>query len=272
MKLNVKNILIVGIIILILFVLLLLKLNDGSRIGTVPHTENSQVPVVTESEPPLPFGQITRDEVIKHVEWAYRNGKPYEQVALTKDGPKDYVVTFYQPNPRDENLKTWQEQRGGILVFHIKESKPELIWESTDDITLTRPLLAVRDLTGDGVNEIVAMWQNGASEILYIYELNDKKKTFELITPLGAPFLAYGSTTSYPIFDGPDSTIQIIDLDGDKIPEIIILGLVTPDKNNTEDGITRNDKRPYEAYKWNGTKYYLWKTSEKPFAAYEYPF
>ena len=41
-------------------------------------------------EPSLLFGLITREDRIKHIEWAYRNDRPYEQIALKEGGPKDY--------------------------------------------------------------------------------------------------------------------------------------------------------------------------------------
>ena len=256
MKPNVKNILIVGTI-LALLILVLVRLSSRLHTANTLVAQNTQTPSVAESEPPLPFGQITRDEAIKHVEWAYRNGKPYEQVALTKDGPKDYVVTFYQPNPRDENLKTWQEQRGGILVFHIKESKPELIWESRENINLTRPVIEVRDVTGDGNAEILATWSDGKGSILYLYSWNGKD--FMYITPVHKVELIGGSDNLYaPSFAIYRGDIQVKDLDGDHIDEVILLGGVILDKDENEQP---NPNPTATIFKWDGKKYYIWKLS-----------
>ena len=253
MKPNVKNILIVGTI-LALLILVLVRLSSRLHTANTLVTQNTQTPSVAESEPPLPFGQITRDEAIKHVEWAYRNGKPYEQFALTKDGPKDYVVTFYQPNPRDENIP-YNERRGGILVFHISDNKPVLVWESKDDITLTRPTIGVRDITKDGKIEIMATWSDGTIDNLFIYSWTGNE--FTLISPTTVVKLPFSNkeATGY-IFDIRRGDIQVKDLDGDNIDEVTISGGVTRDKNDNEIPIIGRE----EIFKWNGTKYYLWKT------------
>jgi len=192
---------------------------------------------------------VDRQNRIDHV--LATKEKDYTRYSLTKDGPKNLIITYYQINLKNlhaEDIELRRHQQG-VLVFEERASgEIQLIWESTDNISMTRPLLAIRDLTGDGVNEIVAMWQNGASEILYIYKFNDRGKTFELITPLHQAGLKYGSTAFSPVFNGPDSATQIIDLDNDGVPEVTLPG--------DED---------YKAYKWNGTKYFLWKEQKEPF-------
>ncbi len=198
-----------------------------------------------DNEPPLPFGQITRQERINHVDWAYANGKQYEQYSLVKDGEKKYVVTFYQPNYREKNL-TQEDRRGGILVFEIESNVPKLIWESTDNITLTRPTIDVRDITGDGNAEILANWSNGKVSLLYIYSWSGLD--FRLITPMKkVEGLIGGSGNLYvPIFGSSDD-IQVRDLDNDSIEEVL---LIRPSK--TGEILT-------DVYKWDGSKYYLWK-------------
>lgn len=202
-------------------------------------------------EPELPFGQITRNDAIKHIEWAYRNYRPYEQVALEEGWPKDYVVTSYQPNFRGD-----ASDSGGVMVFQIKNNQPKVIWESTEDITLTMPeVLDVRDITGDKKVEIISTWSDGKVSILYLYSWDGK--TFKYITPLIKSESKYAPPNSYsPIFGTNGGDIQVKDLDGDNIDEVIISGGTTRDEIGNELPIESET-----IYKWDTSKkeYYLWK-------------
>jgi len=202
-------------------------------------------------EPSLLFGLITREDRIKHIEWAYRNDRPYEQIALEEGGPKDYVVTSYQPNFRGD-----ASDGGGIMVFEVNDSHPKIIWESIEDITLTMPeVLDVRDITGDKKVEIISQWSDGKVSILYLYSWDGK--TLKYITPLKKSESKYAPPNSYsPIFGVNRGDIQVKDLDGDNIEEIIISSGTTRDEIGNEIPIENET-----IYKWDTQKqeYYLWK-------------
>ena len=213
------------------------------------HNTPFGLPLVS-NEPLLPFGQITREERINHVDWTYANGKQYEQFSLTDAGERKYVVTFYQPNFRDSNIPE-KERYGGVLVFEISNGNPKLIWESTENVTLTRPTVDVRDITGDRNAEIIANWSDGKTSILYIYSWNGSD--FKLITPLRkVEGLIGGSGNLYsPVFGASSGgDIQVRDIDGDSIDEVILTG------PSVSGGFISN------IYKWDGVSYYQWKTEK----------
>jgi hypothetical protein len=259
-KLNNKKV-VIFVIVLVALTSFLIATKYFNKLSPQPTpsqpTPSPSITTNTDPEPSLIFGQITRDDRVKHVEWAYRNGKPYEQFALEKDGPKDYVVTFYQPNFRDD------ARGGGIIVFGVKDNQPKPIWESKEIITLTMPeVLEVRDITGDKKVEIISTWSDGKVSILYLYSWDGK--TFKYITPLKKSESKYAPPNSYsPIFGTNRGDIQVKDLDGDSIDEVIISGGVTRDEIGNEIPIESE-----RIYKWNGNEYYLWKEEkigeEKP--------
>jgi len=197
------------------------------------------------NEPSLPFGQITRQGIIDHVEWTYANGKQYEQYSLTKGGEAKYVIAFYQPNPRDHDIPR-EERRGGIIVFEITNNSPKLIWESTEYITLTRPTIDVRDITDDGNAEILANWSNGKVSTLYIYSWDNAG--IKLITPIKkVEGLIGGSGNLYaPIFSS-SWDIQVKDLDADSVDEVLLISPTVTSEFSTS------------IYKWDGSQYYFWK-------------
>jgi len=207
--------------------------------------------VINNTDPEPQLGYFTRNDIIKHVEWAYRNGKSYKQVALTENGPKDYVVTFYQPNYRGE-----ASDPGGIIVFQVKNNQPKIIWESTEDISLTLPTdFDVRDITGDKNVEIITVWSDGKVSILYLYSWDGE--TFRYITPLKKSESKYAPPNSYsPIFGTNRGDIQVKDMDRDNIEEVIISGGIAFDEIGNEIPIERET-----IYKWDTQKqeYYLWK-------------
>jgi hypothetical protein len=202
-------------------------------------------------EPVLPLGQITRNDAIKHIEWAYRNGKPYQQFSLEKDGPKDYVVTFYQPNFRDENVKK-EERNGGIIVFKVTNKTPIIFWEIGNPVDLTRPGIEARDITNDGYVEITADWSDGTIDNLFIYSWTGSN--FKLISPTTIVKWPDLTTSVGYIFVVRMGDIKIKDIDDDNIDEIIISGGTTRDEIGNETPIESE-----RIYKWNGSEYHLWK-------------
>ncbi len=240
-----KKLLALGIVI---FVIAAIALSFTYGAKQVPGTTTNTPPT---NEPELGT-PITREERISHIAWSYTNGKKYKEYDF--GGGEALVVTFYQWKSEKED-----EHEGGLLVFKIENNKPELIWESNEDITSTIPLIKTEDLTADGKKELLALWQDGKNETLYIYQSQNDK--FVLITPLIQPWTHYGSYAKTPAFAAPDSQIQITDLDNDHIPEIWF-----PTQLNDAGEIV---DEYYVAYKWNGSKYILWKTQKTPFAQYQ---
>lgn len=244
-----NKIILAFLIFLVFLISLFLVINYTKSINNTPPPP----PVtITDEEPQL--GQLTRDDRIKHVEWAYRNGKNYEQVALTENGLKNYVVTFYQPNFRDD------AKGGGIIVFDVNNRQPKIIWESKEDILLTLPTtFDVRDITGDKNAEIIAVWSDGKVSILYLYSWNGN--IFKFITPMKkVTGLIGGSDNLYaPIFGTNGGDIQAKDIDADNIDEIIISGGTTRDDIGNEIPIESET-----IYKWDIEKqeYYLWKVEK----------
>ena len=194
-------------------------------------------------EPTLTFGQITKQERINHVLWVYKQNSKYEDHRF---GGENLIVTFYQWASVEQN-----PHRAGLLVFKIINSVPNLIWESEPIPSFITPLIKTMDLAGDGKNELLALWQNGKAESLYVYQKDGDQ--FKLLTPQNGSVL--------PVFNAPDSTIQVGDLDNDQIPEIWFSAELTEAGNLTE--------QYYVAYKWNGSEYFRWKERPEPFAEYK---
>jgi len=214
-------------------------------------------PVVNNTDPEPQLDYLTRDNIIKHIEWTYRNGKSYEQVALVTGGPRDYVVTAYQPDYRGNSNKG-----GGVIVFDVSNKQPKIIWESTEDITLTMPeVLDVRDITGDGKVEIISQWSDGKVSILYLYSWDGE--IFKYITPLKKSTSKYAPPNSYsPIFGTNGDDIQVKDLDGDNIDEVIISGNFTRDEAGNEIPVENETIFKWDIqFKWDTQKqeYYFWK-------------
>lgn len=240
-----KNILLP--IIVLLFLSFIVFLFYGFKKSPPPITINN------DPEPALPFGQITREDAIKHVEWTYRNDKLYDQFALTKDGSKDYTVVFYQPNYRDKDVRK-EERKGGIIVFKITNKKPVIFWEIGNLVDLTRPLIETRDINNDGRVEITADWSDGTIDNLFIYSWTGNE--FKLISPTTIVKWSDSTTSIGYIFVVRRGDIQIKDIDNDNIDEIIISGGTTRDEIGNE--IPVEEKR---IYKWDVIKqeYFLWK-------------
>lgn len=212
---------------------------------------------------------VNRQNRIDHV--LTTGGRGYRKVSFGDN--RRFIITHYQIN-RDLIGVTSDQRRElinegvreqGILVFEENEQKQfELFWESEEEnISMTLPILGIYDLTGDKIPEVIALWQNGKYESLFIYQFIDNG--FNLITPLEQPLLKYESLIYWPIFNTKDSLIKIIDIDQDGIleiemPDSIFLGLAP-------DGLTTKSKEVYHAYKWDGSEYYLWKEQETSFTS-----
>jgi len=206
-----------------------------------------------DKEPLLPFGKITRADAVKHIEWTYSQGGSYKQFALEKNGPREYALAFYQPNNWELEAPI-DERRGGILMFKIYDRKPQLLWESQEFITLTRPTIDVRDITGDGNSEILAKWSNGDVDLLYIY--SRKNDTFALISPFTTSTTPSGILIHQISFGSLNGDIQVRDLDEDFVEEVILIGPKKVTEQETQELFVVN------IYKWNGSSYYQWKRTE----------
>ena len=214
---------------------------------------------VDDPEPVRRFGRISREDSIKHIEWAYRNNQPYIEFRFVKDSPFRYAASFYQPG---QELKNQDRNKGGILVFRIENNIPILVWENNDHNNgPTYPEINVYDVTGDKKKELIVKWTHGVrSEGVYIYEM--RMDDFHLISPEYQPWLkSFNNDTIFPRFNGVYGAVRIISLDGDEIPEIWL----PTDLNESGDEVEEH----YVAYKWNGTEYVEWKRQKEPFKALE---
>ncbi len=242
-----KHIYLVLILILIISIFLIVLIS-GYKVQA-PNAFMNSTSSLSGTEPSLTFGQITRQERIDHVEWTYAHGMKYEEYTIGNE--KNLIVTFYQWL----SLEDWASG-GGLLIFKLIDGKPKLIWES-DHVHQTRPLIKTMDMTGDGKKELLALWQNGKGELLYIYQYDGS--AFNLITPQYSQggVDKYGKKVYWPLFATSDSEIQITDLDKDGIPEVWF--------SSKADEAGKPVEQHYVAYKWNGYKYFLWKEQQEPF-------
>jgi len=166
----------------------------------------------------------------------------------------------------EESLPPEKRRGPGLLVFKIENDEIKKIWESSEEIFLDIPRIEVRDITGDGNNEILAFWSDGKVEGLDIYSWTGT--TFQYITPQEELTSPDGVTRLVPGFGSYDGGIAVKDLDGDKIEEVIIIETKSIGINpETDESI---DEYYRKIYKWNTEKkeYYLWKEEkigeEKP--------
>lgn len=224
-----------AIVLLLVAVVVWVKSSGSPAVENVPGTNQDSSGNTASEELVVP---VAKEERIAHVE---RNSSEYEKYSIGNDS---LIITFYQWETEES-----QGKGGGLLVFRIEGNQPVLIWES-EQVASTRPLIKAMDVTGDGKNEIIALWQNGKNEMLYIYQLNGH--AFTSLTPLYQPGIKYGSTKYVPLFGAADGEIQIEDLDGDQVPEVWF----------SVDG-------SYVAYKWDGSKYLKWQEQGESFGEYK---
>lgn len=258
----IKKIIILATLIAVIFIAILFKNNNEHQPKNIINqnknsTSTQIIPLNTSTEPELPFGQITKADRIKHIEWSYQNKKPYPQDSLIKEGPKEYVVTYYQPNTMNDSVLN-NEKEGGVLLFKIIDNKPELIWENNDTSGIHASVW-FEDVTSDNQNELLVLWKSDHTEVLRIYSTFNEE--FELISPLVQPWKNvkdYPSDSFYsPLYSDDYHPIQLDDLDGDKIPEIWFPTTMNKD-------LSFGEKR-HVAYKWDGGKYFIWKEQKEVF-------
>src|SRR3989344_514422 len=261
-KTRIALLLLLAITVLIIAYLLIRK-HDLNILGTIPSqgrltasSSPDSMNFATSTEPALSFGQITRQQRLDHIAWVYAHGQQYPQDSLTKDGLKDYMVTFYQPDYYSDRNISKEERNGAVLVFKIENNVPKLIWESKNYHGGVHPTIWVMDVTGDNRNEIFVQWGDGKGDVLFIYK--SVGDAFELISPEHQRFLEYNVTSYSPVFNAKDGEIDVADLDGDQIPEI---SFPTRFTNSGQWG----EEYFYVAYKWDGTKYFRWKEQKEPF-------
>lgn len=162
-----------------------------------------------------------------------------------------YDDTFYGGNAK-ENKPGWEF--GGLIVFKLENGKPVFFWESKEIINIGR-VGGFRDINSDGISEIV--WEydlgvTGRNNCFYVYkfvgdgfELITPAKAIEGITPSGTT-LRYNRT----LLCGLNEFTNMRDIDNDGVPEIIV----------GHEKINSNKK--FEIYKYDGEKYYLWKSGK----------
>lgn len=235
--------------LLILFVYFIKNnLENKSSDGVV------NIPIQNEKDPFSDMSTpITRQRAIDHVMWEYRNNQQNHNQEFIVGDKNNIIVSYYQWETESDSGKG-----SGLLIFEINEGVPKLIWEN-DHIASLIPNVKSVDMTGDEKNELLVLWQGDKYETLYIYEL--KNDDFILLTPRYQPWLEFGSKSYSELFNAKSYEIQVSDLDNDNIPEVWF-----PVQLNS---INEPLKEKYVAYKWNGSKYFLWKEQKEPFGEIE---
>ncbi|MEK7621836.1 MAG: hypothetical protein AAB415_01525 [Patescibacteria group bacterium] len=257
--------------ILIILVVAINFLSDSKKQNPNKQQDHQTVTSTTTSTPTVrefdASGLMDRQIRIDHV--LNTKGKDYRRFSLTNGGQKDLIITYYQINLKNiqSDDVAIRRQQQGILVFKDRESgQIDLIWESKEHISDPRVKVGMYDVTGDKTNEILALWDNDQGEALYIYKWNGVG--FNMISAYYDHKRPDGIISKELAFGGEESMTKIFDVDKDGIPEIvqpynIILGLA----ENRLDVIS---KKVYQAYKWNGSEYYLWKEQKQSFTPREW--
>jgi len=248
----------------IFLILIIVVLIRQSRFN-IDKIDNSIIPdtnqnILTDLEPALSFNQTTRDNAMRHIEWSYRNNKPYEQFNFIEGQEKEFVVDSYQLKTIDQDGNIIDDD-SGLMIFKIIDNTPQLVWELSSTHSGAFFGNVIRDITGDGVKEIIASWNDGKSETLYIISYDTNAQIFYVISPTHGIFSD---------FAGASGDININDLDNDGIPEITL----SDHRNGVMDSKTYDFKYDivYVAYKWDGKRYFLWKESKTPFSESKYFF
>lgn len=204
---------------------------------------------------------VDRQNRIDHV--MLTNGREYKKYSLTKDGPQNLIITYFQINLntiKSTNLELRRHQQGILVFREDKNGEIKLIFESKNNYSSPRIKIGIYDLTGDGVNEILALLDNDQGGAMLIYKWNGSD--FDMITPYVKYTRFDGKQTDELAFGADSGMTKIFDIDKDGIPEIsfpvnIFLGL-------DENSDAKNEIK-FQAYKWNGTEYFLWKEQKEPF-------
>lgn len=181
-------------------------------------------------------------------------GAGYTKFSLEEGGEKKFIVDYFPPEYF--SIPKEKQHDGGIMVFEIQDDgNVEKFWESEDKISLSIPVIEVRDITGDGKIEILAGWSDGKIENLFIYSWTGNE--FRYISPTTIVSSPYSNQTGIGyVFAVHRGDIQVKDLDGDNIDEVIISGGTTRDEIGNEIPIESET-----IYKWDTEKqeYYLWQ-------------
>lgn len=181
-------------------------------------------------------------------------GNP-EQSLLLRINNREFRIVSYQsgnPNGRPYNYQDVPKFRGGVTFLEKKNDKWEIFWESSEAIDTCCPSVDLRDLTNDGVEEIIVtvIGPTGENIAYYIYQWRDG--IFKIISPVREITTTIGTFKDTEIGGYP---AEIKDIDGDNIYEVIV---------EYEDNISSDPYSPKyvnyrQIYKYNGEQYYLWK-------------
>ena len=192
--------------------------------------------------------------------------KQKETFRLSPTDNRTFTALAY-PNQYTENLNFVAP--GGIMVVDITDrSKPTVFWEiQSPSFVDEGQNVEVRDITGDGRPELLSKWGVGVrlqGNLLWIFSYDGT--TFKSINPIIQGTTSNGiihtvdvmptDFTNKPWYKSAfwGATVDAIDLDHDNISEINVLTI--SDASDTDN--SQNEKT--DTYKWNGAKYYLWKT------------
>ncbi len=223
--------------------------------NTVPPTGNATTTANTEPQQTLSNRDLAIQEALKNPDKLRRaqiNGETY---LLT--GYDDTFYGYYGSRSHGPRENSPGRPFGGILVYKLENGKPVLFWESKEYIS--KLFVSFRDIDSDGTPEIVFdgyIGVTGRDNAIYVYKFVDN--TVKLITPFEEL-----ETTIFPtkfkyrstLLGGTVELTYIKDIDNDGIQEIVV-------GSDNEDGT-----KDMKIYKFNGSKYYLWKEMTEPYTA-----
>jgi len=245
MKNTIRNLIILGLLIMIAIGIGLIFLFQKGK------PEELEQPIPTQVlTPTSTTGQQLSQKEITERKIIESKGEGYPKYALEEGKEKNIVIAVYPSDRMEKSLPLEKRIGPGILVFKIENGEVKKIWESTEEIYLTLPRIEVRDITGDGKNEILVFWSNGKFENLYIYSWTGVD--FMNITP-------FEETGMISVFNADEGYIEVKDIDGDKIEEVI---MITARSIGWDEKAAESINEYYrQIYKWNPVKqqYYLWK-------------
>ena len=250
-----KKIVIIGVtlafIMVSLYVTQLLRKNSTEQNNSADTKKNNEQSIVQ-------INNYYREDILAYAPQA----KEKETFKLSTTDNRRFFARAY-------SLDGYHKSPGGIIVVDITDrSKPTVFWEIQSPSFVDQVSdFEVRDIPGDGHPELLSKWGVGVrlqGNMLWIFSYDGT--TFKLINPVTRGTASDGTRpnvdvtlTDFVNNHGYASAFwgarnRFVDLDKDNISEIQVWYF------NEEGEISETSPIKTDTYKWNGAKYYLWKT------------
>lgn len=231
----------------------------------------------------------------KNIEVIYTNGEnlnnikdEYKKSAILKaltyfDKNQEYFKTFNLPNGMKlystsyDGIKHDNILDGLIIVNQIGDKKYQILFEALNNFGSLMGENVFKDLTGDGLPEIITNWAGACAGENYIWFYTMKDDTF---IPLNFTENKIEPRNRLVTFGYEEFKDQIKDIDNDGVFELILKKreFLNNNKKKEEQNYLAKDytdidcrfnesdlKYLTKTYKWNGTEYFLWKEQKEPF-------